>query len=70
MSTLIVITTTKAFNEHYHEVLHVLDGAFTFVFQQLEERCAAELKTVQVYAPFRSGIFGSVIENEKSTFKR
>jgi len=41
-----------AFFEHYHEVLDVLDGLFTFVFDGLATRFAKELTTINQQFPF------------------
>jgi len=41
-----------AFNEHYHEVLDVLDGLFNFIFEGLNTRFAKELEFVQAQFPF------------------
>jgi aspartyl-tRNA synthetase len=40
-----------AFNEHYHEVLDLLTGLFTFIFQQLPIRYAKELALVKRQFP-------------------
>jgi len=41
-----------AFNEHYHEVLDVLDGLFTSIFDGLAKRFAKELEIVGQQYPF------------------
>jgi len=42
-----------AFNEHYHEVLDVLDGLFIFLFDGLEKRFSKELEAVSQQYPFQ-----------------
>jgi len=41
-----------AFNEHYHEVLDVLDGLFVFMFEGLTQRFGKDLNTVGQQYPF------------------
>lgn len=40
-----------AFQEHYHEVLDVLDQLFVFIFKGLRDRYASEIKAVQRQFP-------------------
>lgn len=40
-----------AFDEHYHEVLDVLSGLFTFIFQQLPRRFKREIELVRKQFP-------------------
>lgn len=40
-----------SFNEHYHEVLDILAGLFTFIFQQLPKRYAKEIEMVRKQFP-------------------
>jgi aspartyl-tRNA synthetase len=41
-----------AFQEHYHEVLDVLDGLFLHIFEGLEKRFSKELEAVSRQYPF------------------
>jgi aspartyl-tRNA synthetase len=41
-----------AFNEHYYEVLDMLDGMFTYIFDHLSSRFAKELEIVNHQFPF------------------
>jgi len=43
-----------SFNEHYHEVLDVLDGLFNHIFTGLKTRFAKELEIVSQQYPFQS----------------
>lgn len=40
-----------AFDEHYHEVLDVLSGLFTFIFQQLPKRYSKEIEVIRKQFP-------------------
>lgn len=39
-------------NEHYHEVLEVMDGMFCYIFDGITARCKAELDAVNAQYPF------------------
>lgn len=41
-----------AFNEHYHEILEVMDGMFCYIFDGIAARCKAELAAVNAQFPF------------------
>lgn len=40
------------FREHYHEVLDMFDGLFTYIFDGLKTRCNAELEIIRTQYPF------------------
>lgn len=40
------------FNEHYHEVLQVLDKCFRYIFDNLNTKYAAEIEAVRKQFPF------------------
>jgi len=41
-----------AFNEHYHEVLDVMDGMFLHIFDGIQQRFAKELDIINIQYPF------------------
>ncbi|CAG8542626.1 2086_t:CDS:10 [Ambispora gerdemannii] len=47
MTEFVGLDLEMAFEEHYHEVLEVLDELFVFIFQGLKTRFAAEIETVK-----------------------
>jgi len=52
MTEFMGLDLEMAFNDHYHEVLDVLDGLFVSIFEGLESRFAKELQTVNQQFPF------------------
>ncbi|CAG8623737.1 12030_t:CDS:10 [Ambispora leptoticha] len=47
MTEFVGLDLEMAFEEHYHEVLEVLDELFVFIFQGLKTKFAAEIETVK-----------------------
>ena len=52
MTEFMGLDLEMAFQEHYHEVLDILGGLFTFIFKGLTTRYATELETVNKQYPF------------------
>lgn len=52
LTEFIGLDLEMAFNEHYHEVLDVLDGMFIHIFDGLKSRCSRELEVVKRQFPF------------------
>ncbi|KAH6600257.1 hypothetical protein BASA50_002432 [Batrachochytrium salamandrivorans] len=52
MTEFMGLDMEMAFQEHYHEVLDVLDGLFVRIFDGLKEKFQQELATIQSQYPF------------------
>jgi len=52
LTEFIGLDLEMAFNEHYHEVLDVLDQLFVFIFDNLKLRFSRELEVVRKQYPF------------------
>ncbi|EGF76505.1 hypothetical protein BATDEDRAFT_14798 [Batrachochytrium dendrobatidis JAM81] len=57
MTEFMGLDMEMAFQEHYHEVLDVLDGLFVSIFQGLESRYKKELATIQRQYPYEPFMF-------------
>jgi len=45
------------FNEHYHEVMDVLDNLFIYIFDELQKRFSAEIAAVKRQYPFEDLVY-------------
>ncbi|KAI8376517.1 uncharacterized protein BYT42DRAFT_499007 [Radiomyces spectabilis] len=52
MTEFVGLDMEMAFEEHYHEVLDVLDELFVYIFTNLKERYTREIETVKKQYPF------------------
>lgn len=57
MTEFMGLDLEMAFNEHYHEVLDLFDGLFTFIFSELNKRYKHEINIVKTQFPFEDFLF-------------
>lgn len=52
MTEFVGLDLEMSFQEHYHEVLDLLDSLFVSIFKGLRDTCAAEIETIKRQFPF------------------
>src|SRR5438045_5494584 len=52
MTEFVGLDLEMAFEEHYHEVLEILEELLVFIFQGLKTRFSSEIETVKKQYPF------------------
>ncbi|KAJ3281996.1 aspartate--tRNA ligase dps1 [Borealophlyctis nickersoniae] len=57
MTEFMGLDLEMSFNEHYHEILDVLDGLFVHIFDGLKTRYAAELEVIKRQYPFEDILY-------------
>ena len=51
MTEFVGLDLEMAFEEHYHEVLEILEGLLVFIFEGLKTRFSSEIETVKKQYP-------------------
>ena len=57
MTEFMGLDLEMSFEEHYHEVLDVLDGLFAHIFEGLKTRYAAEIEVIKRQFPFEDFVY-------------